>query len=68
MFYSVEECLSHKPGEKDNKQFLFDYQKKTLDTFLQSGFLSKEQYDKDLNTLIKSMGMEEYTLQTTQVD
>ena len=36
---------------------LFEQQKRTLDLFLERKAISKEQYDKSLNTLIEKMGI-----------
>ena len=43
--------------EAKNKQLYFQ-QKKTLDTFLEHGAISKAQYDKSLHDLTVKMGME----------
>ena len=43
----------------EKKKTLFIEQKKTLDTFLQRGAISRAQYDKSYGDLIKLMGMEE---------
>ena len=39
---------------------LYKTQKKTLDTFLEHGAITKAQYDKSLGDLTVKMGMEEY--------
>jgi hypothetical protein len=59
MFYSIEECLSHKPSG-DNKEFLFTYQKHTLDILLNAGAIEREDYDKTLAVLADKMGIKEY--------
>ena len=41
----------------DKKIRLFIEQKKTLDTFLERGAISKAQYDKSYGDLVKLMGM-----------
>lgn len=40
-----------------NKQLFLD-QKKTLDSFLKTGAISRLQYDKSYGDLVKKMGME----------
>ncbi len=40
------------------KKELFLEQKKTLDTFLKTGAISRLQYDKSYGDLVKKMGME----------
>lgn len=42
-----------------NKKELYDEQKKTLDTFLSHGAISKEQYDESLSALSEKMGFHE---------
>lgn len=42
----------------EKKKRLFLDQKKTLDTFLERGAISKAQYDKSFGDLVKLMGME----------
>ena len=47
-------------GETKDKQTqatLFDMQKQTLDSFLERGAISKEQYEKSLKTLKEKMNM-----------
>lgn len=44
------------PDEK--KKALFLQQKKTLDTFLGTGAITRAQYDKSLGDLIEKMGMQ----------
>lgn len=48
--------ISEKKFEK--KKTLFIEQKKTLDTFLKTGAISRMQYDKSYGDLVKKMGME----------
>lgn len=48
----LEDYLSY----RSNKQ-LFDSQKQTLDTFLSTGAITKEQYEKSLNSLKEKMKM-----------
>lgn len=43
----------------EKKKSLFIEQKRTLDTFLERGAISKAQYDKSYGDLIRLMGMEE---------
>ena len=43
----------------DKKKELFEGQKQTLDTFLKTGAISKEQYDKSLEGLKTKMGIED---------
>lgn len=43
----------------DKKKELFEGQKKTLYTFLKTGAISKEQYDKSLEGLKTKMGIED---------
>ena len=51
-----ESEISEKEFEK--KKILFLEQKKTLDSFLKTGAISKMQYEKSYGDLIKKMGME----------
>lgn len=49
---------------EDNRNFekkkeLFSNQKRTLDTFLSTGAISRAQYDKSFGDLVRLMGMEE---------
>ena len=44
---------------KDDKQNLYEDQKKLLDTFLKTGAIDKAQYEKSLNGLKEKMGIEE---------
>ena len=44
--------------EYEKKKTLFLEQKKTLDTFLKTGAISKMQYDKSYSDLVRKMGME----------
>lgn len=46
--------------EYSKKEQLFLQQKQTLDTFLQKGAISKQQYDKSYGDLVKKMGMENF--------
>ena len=46
---------------EDKKKQLFLNQKQLLDTFLEHGAISKEQYDKSLGDLIVKMGIEAET-------
>lgn len=56
-FKKCEELeISEKEFEK--KKILFLEQKKTLDSFLKTGAISKMQYDKSYGGLVKKMGME----------
>ncbi len=48
-------------GDFEKKKELFLEQKKTLDTFLKTGAISRMQYDKSYGDLIKKMGMESVT-------
>ena len=43
----------------EKKKALFIEQKKTLDTFLSKGAISKAQYDKSYGDLVNLMGMED---------
>ena len=43
--------------DEKNRQ-LFLHQKKTLDTFLEHGAISRAQYDKSLHDLIEKMGID----------
>lgn len=45
-------------GDFAKKKELFLEQKKTLDTFLKTGAISRLQYDKLYGDLVKKMGME----------
>ena len=44
-------------SNEEKKRLLFLQQKKTLDTFLERGAISKAQYDKSLHDLIEKMEM-----------
>lgn len=44
----------------DKKIQLYLKQKELLDTFLKSGAITKEQYNKSLGDLTEKMGMQEY--------
>ena len=48
-------------GDFEKKKELFLEQKKTLDTFLKTGAISRMQYDKSYGNLVKKMGMESVT-------
>lgn len=52
---SKEKCMN----AEDKKRELFLRQKELLDTFLEHGAISREQYDKSLGDLTVKMGMEE---------
>ena len=43
----------------EKKRALFIEQKKTLDTFLERGAISRAQYEKSYGDLVRLMGMEE---------
>ena len=43
---------------EEKKRRLFLEQKRTLDTFLERGAISRAQYDKSLGDLVRLMGME----------
>ena len=45
-------------GEFVKKKALFLEQKKTLDSFLRTGAISQQQYDKSYGDMVKKMGME----------
>lgn len=50
--------VMHMPSSaEDKKKQLFLNQKQLLDTFLEHGAISKEQYDKSLGDLIVKMGI-----------
>ena len=49
------------------KKDLFLEQKKTLDTFLKTGAISKRQYDKAYGDLVKKMGMESVAKIDTEI-
>ena len=44
-------------NSKQTPEMLFERQKQTLDSFLACGAISKEQYDKSLNTLKEKMNL-----------
>ena len=46
---------SNNSSDKQTLQMLFERQKQTLDSFLERNAISKEQYDKSLNTLKEKM-------------
>ena len=58
MEYKKVENLEMCPSDEDKKKDLFLRQKKTLDTFLATGAISKAQYDKSLGDLIEKMEMQ----------
>ena len=43
--------------DRQKRESLFNMQKETLDSFLERGAISKEQYDKSLTTLKEKMNM-----------
>jgi len=47
------------PSADEKKLALFRQQKALLDTFLSSGAISQDQYDKSLNGLIEKMGIKD---------
>ena len=47
------------PEKDEKKKELFQRQKQLLDTFLEHGAISREQYDKSLGDLIVKMGIRE---------
>ncbi len=51
------ELTMEENGEEKRKKLFLD-QKQLLDTFLEHGAISKEQYDKSLGDLIVKMGIE----------
>ena len=53
-------CEATEVSEKDfeKKKKLFLDQKKTLDSFLKTGAISRMQYDKSYGDLVRKMGME----------
>ena len=55
MFFNEEE-IKERPVKQKNKM-LFEMQKETLDSFLARNAISKEQYDKSLNTLKEKMNL-----------
>lgn len=46
-------------NQEEQKKELFLMQKQLLDTFLEHGAISREQYDKSLGDLIVKMGIQE---------
>lgn len=46
-------------NEKDKKRELFERQKSMLETLLEHGAISNEQFEKSLNGLIEKMGVED---------
>jgi hypothetical protein len=55
-------------GDFAKKKALFLEQKKTLDTFLKTGAISRLQYDKSYGDLVKKMGMESVAEELSQGD
>ena len=53
MFFDEAEIKELSDTEKN--KMLFEKQKETLDSFLERNAISKEQYDKSLNTLKEKM-------------
>ena len=53
MFFDEAEIKELSDTEKN--RMLFEKQKETLDSFLERNAISKEQYDKSLNTLKEKM-------------
>ena len=56
---AVTESKEKHMNAEDKKRELFLRQKELLDTFLEHGAISREQYDKSLGDLTVKMGMEE---------
>lgn len=52
----------------EKKKSLFIEQKRTLDTFLERGAISKAQYDKSYGDLVRLMGMEEIARELERED
>ena len=50
--------LTMEENREEKRKKLFLDQKQLLDTFLEHGAISKEQYDKSLGDLIVKMGIE----------
>ena len=51
--------VSQNHNQEEKKKELFLRQKQLLDTFLEHGAISREQYDKSLGDLIVKMGIRE---------
>ena len=51
-------------NQEEQKKELFLRQKQLLDTFLEHGAISREQYDKSLGDLIVKMGVREDEIRT----
>ncbi len=51
-------------NQDEKKKELFLRQKQLLDTFLERGVISREQYDKSLGDLIVKMGIREDGIRT----
>ena len=58
MNHSFELFNTAVPEPADKQKVLFEQQKQTLDLFLERKAISKEQYDKSLQTLIEKMGIQ----------
>ena len=56
---NMEEMKQRTMSAEEKKRELFLRQKELLDTFLEHGAISREQYDKSLGDLTVKMGMEE---------
>lgn len=56
---NMEEKKQRTMSAEEKKRELFLRQKELLDTFLEHGAISREQYDKSLGDLTVKMGMEE---------
>lgn len=54
----MNDVMQMPSSAEDKKKQLFLDQKQLLDTFLEHGAISKEQYDKSLGDLIVKMGIE----------
>lgn len=57
MSFSEDEIDWSNLTEEEKKQQLFNKQKKMLDQFLETGAISRSQYDTSLNGLITKMGI-----------
>ena len=55
----VKPSQTSRPSADEKKLALFRQQKALLDTFLSSGAISQDQYDKSLNGLIEKMGIKD---------
>ena len=56
---NMEEMKQRTMSAEEKKRELFRRQKELLDTFLEHGAISREQYNKSLGDLTVKMGMEE---------